>query len=138
MITGINHLTLSVHQLNESIPFYTDILDCKLIAKWNTGAYLTAGNLWLCLAQDTKTRSSPLPEYTHIAFNVTSEDFFSLSNRIKNSGAIIWKDNTSEGDSLYFLDPNGHKLEIHATTLKERIAACKQAPYSGMVFFDEK
>ncbi len=87
---------------------------------------------------DAKTRTSPLPEYTHIAFNVSSENFHALSTKIKNSGAIMWKDNTSEGDSLYFLDPNGHKLEIHANSLQDRLAACRKAPYSGMVFFDEK
>lgn len=137
MITGINHLTLSVHNLEESIIFYRDLLGCKIYAKWNKGAYLSAGSLWLCLTLDPKTRTSPLPEYTHIAFNVACKDFQSLANKIKKSGASLWKGNTSEGDSLYFLDPNGHKLEIHVTTLKERLAACKKAPYVGMEFFDE-
>jgi hypothetical protein len=27
---------------------------------------------------------------------------------------MIWQDNHSEGPSLYFLDPDGHELEIHA------------------------
>ncbi|MEO8401687.1 MAG: fosfomycin resistance glutathione transferase [Gammaproteobacteria bacterium] len=137
MITGINHLTLAVHDLNESTAFYRDMLGCKIHAAWDKGAYLSAGRLWLCLTLDPKTRTSPLPEYTHIAFNVRSEDFQTLSNKITDSGAHIWKNNTSEGNSLYFLDPNGHKLEIHTTTLEERIASCKQAPYSDMLFFDE-
>jgi len=138
MITGINHLTLSVHDLNESIAFYTEILGCNIHAKWDKGAYLSAGSLWLCLTLDSKTRTSALPEYTHIAFNVLSENFQAISRKIRKSGASIWKKNSSEGDSLYLLDPNGHKLEIHTTTLKDRMAACKQSPYSGMIFFDEK
>lgn len=45
--------------------------------------------------------------------------------------------NTSEGDSLYFLDPNYHKLEIHASTLAARLRACQQRAYAGMIFFSE-
>lgn len=136
MIQGINHITLSVHNLEESIIFYTQTLGCKRIAQWQKGAYLLAGNLWLCLLLDAKTRSSPLPEYTHIAFQVGKENFSAIATNIKKAGATIWQENTSEGDSLYFLDPNGHKLEIHATTLSERISACKKTPYEAMVFFE--
>ena len=28
------------------------------------------------------------------------------------AGVEVFKDNTSPGDSFYFLDPDGHKLEI--------------------------
>jgi len=40
MITGINHLTLSVHDLDESIDFYYNLLGCKMHARWDRGAYL--------------------------------------------------------------------------------------------------
>ncbi len=135
MITGINHLTLSIRDLDKSLKFYLEILECKLIAKWNQGAYLLAGAQWICLTLDSHTRTTPLPEYTHVAFGVTQENFTTVASRIINSGAIIWKENTSEGDSLYFLDPNGHKLEIHSGTLQKRILTCKKTPYAGMEFF---
>ena len=63
----------------------------------------------------------PLNEYTHIAFNVSPEDFDAMKARIEESGAVEWSENSTEGDSFYFLDPNGHKLEIHCTDLKARI-----------------
>jgi catechol 2,3-dioxygenase-like lactoylglutathione lyase family enzyme len=138
MIAGINHITLSVHDLSGSVIFYTKILGCKLHAKWDKGAYLSTATLWLCLTVDRHTRDMPLPEYTHIAFHVNSQDFQALTNKIIDSGATIWKDNISEGDSLYFLDPNGHKLEIHTNTLQDRLAACKKSPYSGMEFFNDE
>ncbi|MCV4861229.1 hypothetical protein OFB63_34790, partial [Escherichia coli] len=47
-----------------------------------------------------------------------------------------WKDNRSEGASYYFLDPDGHKLELHVGNLAQRLAACRERPYKGMVFFD--
>lgn len=31
------------------------------------------------------------------------------------------EENLSEGDSLYFLDPDGHKLELHVGSLQSRL-----------------
>ncbi|WP_413172422.1 VOC family protein [Anabaena azotica] len=135
MITGINHITLSVRNLEESISFYTNVLDFRLLAKWTKGAYLSAGDIWLALILDQKVRASPLPEYTHIGLTVSIEDFPILSQRIQQSGTKIWQDNKSEGDSLYFLDPNDHKLEIHASDLETRIKTAKESPWEGLEFF---
>ena len=46
MITGINHITLSVRNLEKSIYFYTKVLDFRLLAKWPKGAYLSVGDIW--------------------------------------------------------------------------------------------
>lgn len=51
-------------------------------------------------------------------------------------GVREWKQNRSEGDSFYFLDPDGHRLEAHVGDLRSRLAACRQAPYAGMRFAD--
>ena len=135
MITGINHITLSVRNLEESISFYSNVLDFRLLAKWPKGAYLSAGDIWLALILDQKVRESPIPEYTHIGLTVSLENFPILSQKIQQSGAKIWQDNKSEGDSLYFLDPNDHKLEIHASDLETRIKTAKESPWEGLEFF---
>ena len=67
----------------------------------------------------------PNPCYTHYAFSVSAEDFSCLSQKVVYSGAVIFKDNTSPGDSLYFLDPNRHKLELHVGNAMARVAAKK-------------
>jgi catechol 2,3-dioxygenase-like lactoylglutathione lyase family enzyme len=135
MITGINHITLSVIDLEESINLYTNVLDFRLLAKWIKGAYLSVGDIWLVLILDQKVRESPIPEYTHIGLTVSIENFPILSQRIKQSGAKIWQENKSEGASLYFLDPNDHKLEIHASDLNTRIKTAKASPWEGLEFF---
>lgn len=128
MITGLNHINLSVKDLDASFVFYKDILGFKPRVKWAEGAYFEVGNLWFCLFLDFNTRVLPLPEYTHIAFNISQELFENVSEKIKASGAIIWKKNKSEGSSLYFLDPNGHKLELHVGNIETRMIEKKINP----------
>ena len=136
MVDGLNHITLAVRDIEESCQFYIDVLYCRLIARWPRGAYLEAGDLWIALVLDPKTRSASLPEYTHIAFSVADEDFPVVSQRIRDSGAPTWKENESEGASLYFEDPNGHKLEIHVGNLKSRLAAAREVPWPGLEILD--
>ncbi len=135
MITGINHITLAVKNIEESFKFYQEVLGFKPIAKWQKGAYFLAGNLWFCLIQDEHIKESLQREYTHIAFTVSEPDFEEISARIKGSQAQIWQDNTSEGASVYFTDPNHHKLEIHASDLATRIKTAKENPWEGLEFF---
>ncbi len=132
LITGINHVTLAVSDLERAFAFYTEVLGLKPIAKWTRGAYLQAGDNWICLSLDTEARSAPHPDYTHLAFSVPSQTFNDVADAIRASNATIWKHNSSEGDSLYFLDPDGHKLEIHSGDLNSRLAALRERPYDGL------
>ncbi|WP_170979690.1 VOC family protein [Escherichia coli] len=116
--------------------FRRDLLGLQLHAEWGTGAYLTCGDLWLCLSYDV-SRSYVAPQksdYTHYAFSIAPEDFEPFSYKLKQSGVTVWKDNKSEGQSFYFLDPDGHKLELHVGDLASRLAQCRERPYSGMRF----
>ncbi|MDJ0588385.1 MAG: VOC family protein [Pleurocapsa sp. MO_226.B13] len=70
MITDLNHLNLSVTNLNRSFSFYTDILGFKPLARWKRGAYLLAGDLWLCLSLNPDCDRQLFPDYTHYAFSL--------------------------------------------------------------------
>lgn len=126
MITGMNHITLAIQDIQKSFHFYRDVLGLKPLCRWDKGAYFLAGGFWFCLNVDEKRQ--PNPCYTHYAFTVSSEEFAAMSRRIIDSGATVFKDNTSPGDSLYFLDPDEHKLEIHDGDWKTRITAKKADP----------
>jgi glutathione S-transferase fosA5 len=137
MITGVNHITLAVRDVDQSLRFYVETLGSKPLARWSRGAYLLVGDLWLCLTLDKRTRSSPLPEYSHIAFDVPAARFDGAAARIRSSGVRIWKENESEGPSLYFLDPDGHKLKIHVGDWRTRRAAMRKYPWEPDVeYFD--
>lgn len=135
MISGINHLTFAVRELDRSIAFYRDLLGCALVAQWPEGAYLTAGTLWIALVVDSETRSGPLPEYTHAAFTVSREGLAHFTERLTRAQVKVWQQNVSEGDSLYILDPDGHKLELHVTGLQERLSWCRAHPFPGLSIF---
>jgi len=122
VVSGLNHLTLAVSDLARSVAFYRDALGMTLDAEWAEGAYLSAGDLWLCLSLDAATRQGPLAEYTHVAFSVAPADFDAARERLREAGAETWRDNRSEGASYYFLDPDGHKLELHLGDLQSRLA----------------
>lgn len=136
MLTGLNHLTFAVQCLDRSIFFYQQVLGCRLAARWRSGAYLESGDLWLCLSVDDNRASFPWPEYTHHAFSIAQQDFADFVSRLRGHGAVEWKSNASEGDSFYFMDPDGHKLEAHVGNLASRLAKCRGQPYADMEFFD--
>lgn len=137
MVTGVNHVTFSVSDLERSFRFYVDVLGLQPVARWYKGAYLLAGNHWICLNVDPATRSAALPEYTHLAFAVEPSDFDAFEQRLGDSGAIRWQENHSPGRSVYFLDPDGHKLEIHCSNLSLRLEELRRKPPRDLMIYTQ-
>lgn len=119
MITGLNHITVSVSDLSRSLDFYCDVLGFRNVHEWGAGAYLKAGDLWLCLSVGEAV--SPARDYSHFALTANATDIASLSDRAEALRLNIWQENISEGASLYLLDPDGHKLELHDGDLTSRM-----------------
>ena len=128
-VTGLNHITLTVSNLDSSLAFYQQLLGMQAHVRWQRGAYLSAGSLWFCLALG---EPAPSGDYSHIAFSVEPEQFAELRSKLLKAQLELWQDNTSEGDSLYILDPDGHRLEIHVGSLKSRLESLKIAGYPGL------
>lgn len=132
MLNGLNHITIAVSDISKSFNFYVNLLGFIPKAKWASGAYLSSGNLWLCLSADAVASHE---DYTHYAFSIRSEDFDAFATHLKSAGVTEWKTNKSEGKSIYFLDPDGYKLEIHDGDLDSRLKDCMKHPYEKMEFF---
>ena len=136
MINSVNHITLSVRDIEESFRFYHDILQLKPLAKRkNKSAYFLVGDNWIALVQ-TKEHLEPSSSYAHLAFSVSSQNFKIVSHKIIESGSKIWQENSSPGESLYFLDPSGNKLEIHCGDWKSRIQWLKNNPTDEVVLYE--
>lgn len=130
-VTGLSHVTLAVADVERSLNFYRDLLGLTVRAVWPSGAYLEAGSLWLCLSHDSEARTSPHPDYTHLAFSVSKADHAELSERLMEA-CVLWKHNMSEGASTYFLDPDGHKLEIHVGSLEREFSTIAKIRRRGL------
>lgn len=127
-ITGINHLTLAVSNIDDSFEFYKEVLGFQPVCKWNKGAYFLVGKDWICLSYEIGAAFHlNNANYTHYAFTVSIEKFPALKAKIIANGVTIFKDNDSPGESLYFLDPDGHKLEIHIGNVYQRIESKKSS-----------
>jgi len=93
--------------------------------------------VWPCLALVRRTHSSPPPAHSHIAFSVPAARFDDAAASIRASGVAVGQDNRSEGASLYFLDPDGHKLKIPAGDWQTRLAAMRKEPWEENIqYFD--
>lgn len=135
MISGLNHVTLAVSDLERSFDFYSRLLGFAPVARWAKGAYLEAGDLWLALILDPELPGIDRRDYSHIAFGCSAQDFPRLSEGLKREGYVSWSENRSEGDSYYFRDPDGHKLEIHVGDLASRLKDMKDNPWGEIEFF---
>jgi catechol 2,3-dioxygenase-like lactoylglutathione lyase family enzyme len=135
MMGGVNHITFAVRDLERSFRFYVEVLGATPVARWYKGAYVDADGSWICLTLDESVRMGPLPEYTHVAFTVSQDRFAGMVERLRDTETVCWQENHSEGDSYYFLDPDGHKLEIHVGCLQDRMRALKARPPRDLVLF---
>jgi len=134
LLAGLNHITLTVENLGESIAFYS-LLGFEPHVRWDRGAYLSLNELWLCLSLGRVSRND---DYSHIAFSIESSRFAKIRSALTGKNIELWKENSSEGKSIYFLDPSGHKLEAHVGTLQSRLRELKENPYDGLVWLKKE
>ena len=123
-ISELNHITLAVKDVNVSFDFYHKTLQFKPLVKWHLGAYFLVGDLWFCIIQDQNITVEK--GYTHYAFSVDKDKFEDTKQYLIGAGCRPFKENKSPGDSFYFLDPDGHQLEIHSEDWKSRIESKKK------------
>ena len=135
MIKGINHITIAVKEVEKSFAFYKKILGFTPVVRWNSGAYFTCAGTWLALNQDSSISKARQTDYSHIAFSCNSSDFQKLKSQLLEYDCIEWSKNESEGDSFYFLDPDGHKLELHVGNLESRLKEMHDNPWDTFEYY---
>ncbi|WP_027963738.1 FosM family fosfomycin resistance protein [Halalkalibacillus halophilus] len=138
-IKGLNHFLFSVSNLDQSIKFYREVLDAKLLVKGRTTAYFDLNGMWLALNEEKEIPRKEIEQsYTHVAFTIEEDQFNNMYDKLVNLNVNILSGrprDEQDKKSIYFTDPDGHKFEFHTGTLQDRIDYYKQEK-PHMDFFD--
>lgn len=122
-VTGFNHLTLRVRNLNRSLPFYCDLLGMKLVHRGRKDVYLSWGKAWICLLERSEERELGGLGMDHVAFSIDLHGFEELVKKL-DEHSVIWVRKPIKrggGWSAQFKDPDGIVLELFTGTLEKRM-----------------
>ena len=115
VIESINHVGLTVANLDKSIQFYTDLFDFEVVEKIDNSqeAFIRIGDILIGLYEDeefTGQRSNK----KCISFYIDEEDFEDALEELKdNDIAIVYgPENIRNGKTLIFMDPDGNHIEL--------------------------
>lgn len=113
IIESINHMGITVSNLENSIKFYKDLFDFEVVENNSKQAIIKEGEIILCLyeAEDYKIQKN---SKNRISFSVDEDDFDDAVDELGQRGIPIAQgpENIRDGQSVVFLDPDGNQIEI--------------------------
>lgn len=127
-VRGFSHVTINVSDLKRALDFYTGILQMNLVHRGRRDAYLEWGSAWVCLQERPGlSPQDPQVGVDHVAFYIDENDFGPAVERLREYNVRIVRGPLRRGVgwSVNFLDPDGTQLELHTSTLAERMSVWK-------------
>lgn len=116
-VDGLDHVAINAKDVVRSMAWYRDVLGLERRHEdvWgDMPVMMCSGNT--CIAIFPLTDDAPAatkgPRVLHIAFRADRETFEQAQKELKGHGIEFDFQNHHIAHSIYFRDPDGHKLEI--------------------------
>ena len=131
---GIDHVALSVRDIERSIQWYIDVLgfETQHQGMWDgVPTFIGKGNTALALfpVRETENRMAPCRAaitMLHLAFRTDRANFLKAQKELEQRGIKFHFQDHEISHSIYFRDPDGHELEI--TTYELEGSASSRVP----------
>lgn len=127
-LEGIDHVALSVTDVERSAKWYIEVLgfERRYQDVWKgipvfIGKGTTAIALFLAEANHPPVGGGDTgPRMLHLAFRASRQDFKTAQEELRRHGVPFQFEDHEISHSIYFRDPDGHKLEITTYDLPPR------------------
>jgi catechol 2,3-dioxygenase-like lactoylglutathione lyase family enzyme len=125
-LEGIDHVAMSVRDVERAAKWYIDVLGFKRLHEgmWDgvpvfIGKGITALALFPIHGNaDGPERESKGVRMLHLAFRANRQNFLVAQHELKRRGIKFEFQDHEISHSIYFRDPDGHRLEITTYELK--------------------
>jgi catechol 2,3-dioxygenase-like lactoylglutathione lyase family enzyme len=125
---GIDHVALSVRDVERSVQWYADVLGFERLYQgmWDgVPTFIGKGKTALALfpARETETRAAPRRDsiaMLHLAFRTDRTNFIKAQMELKERDIKFHFQDHEISHSIYFQDPDGHELELTTYELEGR------------------
>lgn len=127
--SGLNHITIFVKDLQESLRFYTEILRMDVVHLGEGYAYLESGQTWFCISQQASEQTLISSHgVNHIALTIDEDQFDNAVEHLRRNHVPIVREPVLRGvgKAVNFLDPDGLQWEFHASNLQERMTVIQE------------
>ena len=113
VIESINHMGLTVSNLENSIKFYKELFDFEVVESNSRQAFIKEGDILIGLYEEEDYKSQEDTK-NRISFFIDEDDFEDALEELReNDIPIIYgPENIRKGQSLVFLDPDGNQIEL--------------------------
>ncbi len=117
---GLDHVAIIVKDVKRSVAWYREVLGLeRLHDAWgDEPAFVGAGGTGLAIFQVTGDDDSRIPTshsrigLNHLAFRVDGPNFTASQSHLDSLGVDFHFEDHQIAHSIYFTDPDGHRLEI--------------------------
>jgi catechol 2,3-dioxygenase-like lactoylglutathione lyase family enzyme len=124
-LEGIDHVAMSVRDVERSAQWYIDVLgfERRYEEMWDgVPVFIGKGTTALALfpVRSRSTLSGPPADIRmlHLALRANRQNFLAAQEELKRRGIKFEFQDHEISHSIYFRDPDGHKLEITTYELK--------------------